>query len=217
MEIAEFFSHIWQAITLFFENVNLTSLIKKHGDWFYTITFIWTFLEGETFVIFAGAAAAKGILDIKALLVVAWIGSYCGDQLYFYLGRRFGKAILKRFPDMGKGSKKVAQLIKKYDIAFILTYRFVYGLRNISSFAMGMSGLDWRKFSAWNLLAAFIWATAFSLGGYFFGEALGKSLGSTVEEVMIGLLAVLIVIFVAKYGWKKFQEAKEKKEKSAAR
>ena len=31
-------------------------LIKEYRDAFYVITFIWTFLEGETFVIFAGVA-----------------------------------------------------------------------------------------------------------------------------------------------------------------
>ena len=28
-------------------------LIKSYGEWFYVITFIWTFFEGETFVIFS--------------------------------------------------------------------------------------------------------------------------------------------------------------------
>jgi hypothetical protein len=38
-------------------DIDIYQLIERYQDWFYLITFIWTFLEGETFVIFAGAAA----------------------------------------------------------------------------------------------------------------------------------------------------------------
>ena len=38
--------------------MDVNQLIAEHGAWFYPITFLWTFLEGETFVIFAGAASA---------------------------------------------------------------------------------------------------------------------------------------------------------------
>ncbi len=37
--------------------MDVNQLIADYGGWFYAITFLWTFLEGETFVIFAGAAA----------------------------------------------------------------------------------------------------------------------------------------------------------------
>jgi membrane protein DedA with SNARE-associated domain len=209
MDIVHFSQDIWHAIVLFFENVNIAELIKKQGHWFYGITFIWTFLEGETFVIFAGAAAAKGILNIKFLILAAWTGSYCGDQLYFYLGRRFGKAMVKNNPKMQARIDKVGGLIKKYDVAFILSYRFLYGIRNISSLAMGMSGLDWKKFAFWNLWAALIWALVFSLTGYFFGDTVGKSLGSAIDEVMIGLVIVVVGFFIIQYIWKKLRGNKD--------
>ena len=75
-------------------------LIKSYGEWFYVITFIWTFFEGETFVIFAGLAAAHDILRLDLLILAAWSGSYCCDQTMFYLGRRFGPRILDRFPNV---------------------------------------------------------------------------------------------------------------------
>ncbi len=76
----------------------IAHLIQKYGYLFYGITFLWTFLEGETFVIFAGALAVPGLggattpppINIYYLIAAAWIGSFCGDQLYFFLGRKFG-------------------------------------------------------------------------------------------------------------------------------
>ena len=199
-----FWAEIWQAIS----NFNVNDFIEHHGNWFYVITFVWTFLEGETFVLFAGAAAAQEILDVRMLIAIAWLGSYCGDQTYFYLGRRFGPGILKRFPKMQKGADKVAGLILKYDVAFILTYRFIYGIRNVSSFAMGLSGLDWRKFAFWNFWAAGIWSITFSMVGYLFGEVLDKVLGHAMETIMLSLLGLLVVVFIGKKIWKKIKKSR---------
>lgn len=208
MDIGAGLSELWQA----FSSVDLNELIQRHGDWFYVITFIWTFLEGETFVIFAGAAAAQDILDIRVLILVAWLGSFCGDQTYFYLGRRFGPWLLRKMPKLQKGMDKVAVLIKKYDVAFILSYRFLYGLRNISSAAMGISGLDWKKFAVWNCLAALIWSVTFSMGGYLFGEALDNAAGSTAEEIMLWLLGLVSIFFVGKFIWQKIAARGAKKD-----
>jgi membrane protein DedA with SNARE-associated domain len=206
MDIVASLTELWQAIS----NFDVYQFIELHGQWFYVVTFIWTFLEGETFVLFAGAAAAQDIIDVRLLIAIAWLGSYCGDQTYFYLGRTFGPRILKRFPKLQNGADKVAGLILQYDIAFILTYRFVYGLRNVSSFAMGLSGLDWKKFAFWNFWAAGIWAVTFSMVGYLFGEVLDNVLGHAIETVMLSLLGLLALFFIGKLVWKKIKGCRGK-------
>lgn len=217
MDIGGTIEHIGQAVQLFFENVSLTDLIRRHGTWFYLITFVWAFLEGETFVIFAGAAAAQGSLNIYYLIFFAWIGSFCGDQFYFFLGRKFGTKILARFPKLQPGAEKVSKLIIKYDVVFILTYRYLYGLRNIASVCMGISSLNWRKFVFWNFIAAFIWANSFAWAGYIFGEVLDKVLGHTVEGIMIGLAGLLVIIFGVKYILKLRKRKEEMKERDEQR
>src|SRR5688500_17003833 len=41
--------------------------IQEYGELYYVVVFVWTFLEGETFVIFSGVAAREGLLDIYTL------------------------------------------------------------------------------------------------------------------------------------------------------
>src|SRR5437588_2041 len=77
--------------------MDINQLIAHNGACFYAIAFIWTFLEGETVILFAGFAAAQGLVDPLLLLAVAWLGSFSGDQCYFWLGRRFGVRLLDRF------------------------------------------------------------------------------------------------------------------------
>ena len=64
--------------------MSLTSLIEDYG---YLALLIGTFLEGETILVLAGFAAQRGHLEIEWVIVVAFIGSFSGDQLFFYIGR----------------------------------------------------------------------------------------------------------------------------------
>jgi len=57
----------------------------------YVVAAAWAFFEGETFVLFAGAAGAvTGLIDPLLLILAFWLGSFAGDQLWFTLGRRYG-------------------------------------------------------------------------------------------------------------------------------
>jgi membrane protein DedA with SNARE-associated domain len=205
MEIASTFHDFWQATQLFFENVDVHELIQRNRAWFYTIAFVWAFLEGETFLIFAGAAAAQGVLDIKLLILAAWSGSMCGDQLYFFLGYRFGPSILEKFPKHKKNADKIFALIKKYGVFFILIYRFLWTVRNVCAFALGFSRFPWKTFAPWNAVAALIWACCFAGAGYFFGEALENVLGE-IHYAMAGLVGLVALFFVGKWLLKKFKK-----------
>ena len=48
----------------------LHDLIARYGAWIYAVAFVWAFFEGETFVLFGGAAAAQGMLDPWLLGIV---------------------------------------------------------------------------------------------------------------------------------------------------
>src|SRR5215467_5360120 len=60
--------------------MDISQLIAEHGAFFYLIAFVWTFLEGETFVLFAAFAAAQGLLNPALLLAATWLGSFCSTD-----------------------------------------------------------------------------------------------------------------------------------------
>ena len=64
--------HCWNSLY----HLDIRRMIVEHGSWFYLITFFWTFVEGETFVIFAASFAAQGLLNPFILLFSAWLGSF---------------------------------------------------------------------------------------------------------------------------------------------
>jgi membrane protein DedA with SNARE-associated domain len=172
--------------------MDINQLIAENGAFFYVIAFAWTFLEGETIVLFAGFAAAQGLLDPILLLIACWLGSFAGDQTYFWIGRHFGLSILDRLPRWRYGVESALQWLERYNTGFILSFRFIYGLRNISSFAMGMSAIHWKRFLTLNCLAAGLWATSFVAVGYFLGHAFRAVLGDIVRSFSLGMLGVFI-------------------------
>jgi membrane protein DedA with SNARE-associated domain len=176
--------------------VDVLEVIKEYGNYYYAIVFAWTFLEGETFVIFSGVAAREGILDLPMLILCAWVGSFLGDQLYFLIGRRYGARLLVRFPRWKPGVDHALGLLKKYSTGFVLSFRFIYGVRNFSSFAMGMSGLSWARFAFLNFIAAGVWATCFAGAGYLAGMALQHVLGDLATGFGLLMLAAFLIVIV---------------------
>jgi membrane protein DedA with SNARE-associated domain len=177
--------------------VDFQSVLVEYRDLVYPIIFIWAFLEGETFVIFAGIAAHQGYLSWWGLFLSAWFGSFAGDQCYFWIGRRYGDRLLLKFPRWEPPVRTALSMLERYNTWFILSFRFIYGVRNVASFAMGASGVHWVRFFFLNLLAACLWALSFSGAGYLFGEAFEAVLGDMVQAfglVMLGVFAFLVLL-----------------------
>ena len=82
--------------------------------------------------------------------------------------------------------------LERYNTGFILSFRFIYGVRNISSFAMGMSAIRWQRFLALNFLAAGVWAMSFVAAGYFLGHAFRAGLGHLVRSFSLVMLAAFV-------------------------
>ena len=158
----------------------------------YLVAAVWAFFEGETFVIVAAAAGrATGYINPWLLLVSVWIGSFAGDQTWFYLGRRWGPTALARFPKAADQFARATGLLERYGAVFVLTFRFVYGVRNVASAVCGVAGMDRRRFFVLNFLAAGLWAASFVAGGWFLGAAFEEGYAVAI----LGAVALAIIAF----------------------
>ena len=172
--------------------------LQDWGDAFYPLAFVWAFFEGETFVIFGGMGAHLGIINLYWLIAAVWIGSFLGDQCYFWIGRKWGGKALARFPAAEARAARVLQWLETYGVGFILAFRFLYGVRNIASVAVGTSRMPWSKFLFWNFIAAGIWACSFAGAGYLFGEA-AAAIGENSPKILLLIaLGIGATIFAVK-------------------
>ena len=170
--------------------MNLQSLIENYG---YIAIFIGTFLEGETIVILAGFAAQLGFLELPWVIASAIAGSFSGDQLYFYLGRHWGPKIIARRLSWQESARKVYDLLHRHQYFLILTFRFYYGLRNVTPFAVGSAQVPRIRFFVLNLLGAIVWATVFGYAGYLSSEAMELFLGDLKRYELYAFGAIVVL------------------------
>jgi membrane protein DedA with SNARE-associated domain len=147
--------------------MTIETLIQTYG---YPALFAGTVLEGETILIMAGFAAHRGFLSLGWVIAVAFLGSFAGDQTWFYLGRLRGRSFLSRRPAWQPRVDRVHRLLERHQIPVVLGFRFLYGLRNVTPFVIGASGFQPARFLLLNAAGAAIWAVAGGAAGYLFGQ-----------------------------------------------
>lgn len=142
----------------------------------------------------AALGAASGVVDPWLLLFSVWFGSFLGDQTWFTLGRRFGPRVVGRLKGAEEKVTRVKDLLHRYGTWFILSFRFLYGIRNVASAACGLAGLNWARFAVLNFIAAGIWAASFVAAGWFLGGLIGpERLGWSIAGIALAALVFFII------------------------
>jgi membrane protein DedA with SNARE-associated domain len=173
--------------------IPLEALLKTYGYW---AVLIGTFAEGETFLVLGGFAAHRGYLALPWVILAAFIGTLMGDQLFFYLGRTHTQWVLDRRPSWKARVDRAQQLLERFRTLLILGFRFMYGLRTIIPFLIGMSSVSTRKFIILDVIAAFVWAVVVGTGGYLFGNILEIILGD-IKHYELPILGAIALIGVS--------------------
>jgi len=173
--------------------MTLESLINTYG---YGAILIGTFLEGETILVLGAFAAHRGYLALPWVLVAAFIGSLCGDQLFFFLGRWHSQTFLAKHPSWKVRVDKAQRLLERFQRPLILVFRFLYGLRTVAPFVIGMSRVPIAQFVLLNTAGALVWAIVVGAGGYLFGTTLEILIGDIkrYETAILGAIAAIGVL-----------------------
>lgn len=172
-------------------HLHVKELLLDYGP---LVVLLWTFFEGEMVLLVAGFLAQKGYMSLEWCVLAAFLGSMLGDQLYFWIGRMFGAQIFEWRPSWHQKADRALGMLVRYQNLFILTFRFIYAVRNVASFAIGFAGVSLRRFALLNAVAALLWALSFGYGGYYFGKTLKHFIGQAeeIEAIALGVLVCFI-------------------------
>jgi len=181
----------------------LQSLILQYG---YLAIFVVIGLEsaglplpGEAALIAASIyAGATGHLHIAAVIGCAALGAIIGDNIGFWAGRRFGKALLVKYGPyihISAARLKVGEYLFRQHGGKIVFYgRFVAFLRIFAAVLAGANNYAWRPFLIYNAAGGVIWASLVGFGAYTFGNAVHNvtgPLGCAGLVIAIGATAIL--------------------------
>lgn len=177
--------------------MDIAALVQSYGLW---AVGLGSFLEGESVLLLAGAAAHRGLLPLPGVVAVAALASFCGDQLFFQVGRRWGDALLLRFPALQPRAAHMRALLLRHHLPVILSIRFLYGLRVAGPMAIGMSAVPWWRFALLNALGACVWAALVAGLGYGTGRVLGHAL-QAIDADELWSLAIVLAAAVLAWLW----------------
>ena len=185
--------------------MDLQQIISDYG---YLALFILTFLEGETVLVIAGFLAFQGKLELPLVIITAFLGTFAGDQTFFYLGRFKGIAFLEKRPLWHSKTDKVFDMLSRHQIKVVLGFRFLYGIRNVTPFVIGASRMNPLKFFGLNFLGALVWAAAVGYLGFQFGH-LAEAMMGRIQKYEMYILGFIVVVGLFLF-WRKTLNGKKK-------
>jgi membrane protein DedA with SNARE-associated domain len=159
-------------------------------------------LPEETTLAVAGYAAARGELDLPTVLVVGIVSAVVGDNIGYWLGRRYGREAIERYGRRAfitrKRLRKISRFMERYGALAVFLARFVMGVRFLAGPLAGAGGLRPLSFAMANLLGALLYVPyAAGLGygiGYGFGEGIHRALGPLGYAALAGILTLTLAI-----------------------
>jgi membrane protein DedA with SNARE-associated domain len=181
----------------------------------YAIVFSIAFIENvfppspsDSIIVFGGSLVGIGRVGFIETLLWSTAGSTLGFIVMYKVGDWFGERILAQ----GKikfipvdSVQKVDAWFRKYGLWLIVANRFLAGTRAVVSFFAGMAELPLLLTIVLCTLSAFAWNILLITGGYYLGNnwrEIGTYL-STYSKAVTGLIAVLAIIFLARYFYRR--------------
>lgn len=170
--------------------MSLEAIVVQFG---YPALVIGLLLEGETMLILGAFMAHRGYLSLPLVILIGGLSGFASDQFFFWLGRTQGNQFLIKKPDWKPYVEKARSLLGGNTNLLFLGIRFMYGLRTVMPYVIGMSEADPKKFALLDLIGAFFWALAFGLAGHLIGHFIGLIFEDVKEhELMVALGIILI-------------------------
>ncbi len=173
--------------------------------------FFGFFLPGDSLLFIAGLLCAsseeavrlgeRGVFNVSIylLLISVMIAAILGDFVGYWFGRRTGPVLFKRDDTLLFKKKYVHmadEFYKKHGAMALILGRFIPIIRTFAPIIAGVVQIDFRRFVAYNIIGAVVWAASMILAGYFLGRSV-PVVKDYLEYIVVGIILVsMIPVFV---------------------
>ncbi|HLC44855.1 MAG: hypothetical protein A2722_03610 [Candidatus Doudnabacteria bacterium RIFCSPHIGHO2_01_FULL_50_11] len=181
---------------------DLISLIKA-GGYLAVFGFVFAesglligfFLPGDSLLFTAGFLASQGFLDLPLLLVGSFIAAVLGDSAGYWFGHKVGPSIFTRENSLIFNKRYLERSREFYELhggKTIIIARFMPIIRTFAPILAGVGRMHYRKFFAFNVIGALIWAVGTATLGFFLGAVIPN-----VDRYLLPILIIIIVVSIA--------------------
>lgn len=165
----------------------LLAIIEKYHNWVYVFlfliifaetgliiaSFLMPFLPGDALIFTIGLLAQEGSLNIYLVIPLLIFAAILGDNVNYYVGKRFGDYIMNSEKDFfikKKHLEKAKDFFDKNGKNSIIIARFVPVIRTIVPFLCGSTKVKYSTFLSFSMIGAFLWVGVIGLLGYNLGR-----------------------------------------------
>lgn len=166
------------------------------------------FLPGDSLLVLAGLVSAVGLktgnghvihFNLAVVLVGLAIAAIAGAQCGYVIGRRAGTALLNR-PDgrlfKRERLEKAQRYFDRYGAKTIVIARFVPIVRTFANPLAGVSEMNPRSFTLFNVIGGLAWTVTVTMLGYVLGKNITNAQDHLAEiEAIIIVLSLLPVAY----------------------
>jgi membrane-associated protein len=170
--------------------------------------FLGLIIPGDIILALGGVYAGRKDLNLIAVIVIGSIAAITGESVGYWLGRRYGRGLIKKLPLVGRLDKQfesAERYFRKRGGLTVALGRYATAAGAFVPFVAGMSEMPYQTFLAYDVPAIAVWATGITLIGYYFGRNL-----DTVERILSRfgyvMLGVLVLLVVGQILWRRFRK-----------
>lgn len=151
-----------------------------------------------------GFLVHRGFTRFPITLVVAFVGVVVGDNLLFFMGRRFGTGLV-RYLEIGRPESQrridwLKSFLNRHGHLAILYARFLAGARALIYLIAGSLGMNPTRFLIYDSLGALISVPIMVSIGYLFGRQIELAAGylGSFERIVWLLLACMVIFYASR-------------------
>ena len=190
----------------------LETFVTSYGAWVYALLFLIIFVEtgvvvmpflpGDSLLFVVGAMCGVELMSYPVAIGLLFAAAVLGDQCNYSIGRYFGPKVFSwensRFFNKNAFDKSHA-FYERYGGVTIILARFAPFLRTFAPFVAGVSAMNRKKFTLYNLVGGALWVGGIITAGYLFGNI--PVVKANLEKIIWAMILVpgLLVIYGA---WK---------------
>ncbi|HLW16557.1 MAG TPA: DedA family protein [Actinomycetota bacterium] len=170
--------------------------------------FLGLIIPGDVILALGGVYAGRRELSLAAVIAIGTFAAITGESIGYWLGRRYGRALIKKLPLVGRLDKQfesAERYFRKRGGLTVAVGRYATAAGAFVPFVAGMSEMPYGTFLVYDVPAIAVWAAGITLVGYYFGRNL-----DTVERILsrfgYAMLAVLILLIVGQFVWRRLRK-----------
>ncbi|MFK7980246.1 MAG: VTT domain-containing protein [Saprospiraceae bacterium] len=159
----------------------LLDLVNTYGSYTYFILFMiifcetglvfFPFLPGDALLFAAGILAATGALNVLTLAGILTAAAILGNTSNYFIGRYASQYFLKiKSRLFHKYLNEAHAFYEEHGGKAIVISRFFPIVRTYVPFVAGVTKMDARIYTLYNVTGGIFWVALFVFGGYFLGN-----------------------------------------------